>query len=163
MARAPSGKGVAVPANGDGVDADLPLTSDDPRIQRVLRYLEAELDRPIRLAELARVAAIERKYFSVVFKRETGWHCFEFVRRRRLKRARSLLDQTRMTVAEVADRVGWDVRTLQRASLKRTGLTPEEYRNRDRATLLVPVADHERVAPDEPRPLETRRRPRRGS
>ena len=108
-----------------------PLTSDDARIERVLEHLEAHLDRSVSLAELARVAAVEQKYLSVLFKRKTGWRCFDYVRYRRLARAQELLG--RATSEQVAGAVGCHVRTLERTFARHMGLTPGEFRLRETA------------------------------
>jgi AraC family transcriptional regulator len=114
---------------GDILNAcGLPLTSDDERVERVLQYLEAQPDRSVSLGELAQVAAVERKYFSVLFQRKTGWRCFDYVRHRRLARARDLLQ--RATAEHVAAAVGCHLRTLERDFARQTGSTPGSYRPR---------------------------------
>jgi transcriptional regulator GlxA family with amidase domain len=72
------------------------------------------------------VAAVERKYFSVLFRRETGWRLFDYVRARRLARAAELL--TERSVTGVAEAVGCHVRTLERSFTRQTGSSPAAYR-----------------------------------
>jgi transcriptional regulator GlxA family with amidase domain len=142
--------------------AERTLTSSDPRILRALDFIDNHLDRPVQLAEVARVAAVERKHFSRLFQRETGWRCSVLIRCRRLAYVQSFLVGSGATVAGVAAATGWDLRTMQRAFRKHTGLTPDAYRNAASVKslrLLVPLDDH--VPPPPPTiESETRQMPR---
>jgi transcriptional regulator GlxA family with amidase domain len=108
---------------------------------RALAHIEANLDRPVSLAELAKKAAVGRKHFSVLFRRQTGWLLFDYVRARRLSHAAVLLRDA--TVEEVARALGMNVRTLERACARICGISPAALRDatpNDLTSALAPDA-----------------------
>lgn len=89
------------------------LTSGAPaatpaQVRRVAEYLEAELERPIRLSELTKLTGTSARSIQAGFKKHFGCTPFELLRARRLERARTLLgrDDGR-SVEEIARTCGF--------------------------------------------------------
>jgi two-component system response regulator YesN len=109
----------------------------DPRICRALDYLVSHMDGPVRLADVAQAAAVERKYFSTLFRRETGKRCFDLLSELRVRSAQKMLERSRVGIGKVAASVGLSIRAFERAFRRHTGMTPGAYRRqvgRRRAT-----------------------------
>jgi AraC family transcriptional regulator len=80
---------------------------DERRLKRVLDYMDAHLDQPLRLERLAEVAAMSPFHFARSFKIATGSPPHVFVVARRMDRAAALLRATPLTVPRVAEAVGF--------------------------------------------------------
>ncbi|HET6736256.1 AraC family transcriptional regulator [Mycobacterium sp.] len=111
---------LAAPSNGPG------LTK--PELQRVRDLVEARLSEPLRLADLAAAVPMSPYHFSRAFKSTTGITVHEFVLRRRVEAARTLLERGGLLVAEVARRTGFtDASHLARHFRRRVGMSPARY------------------------------------
>ncbi len=116
--------------------ADVPALSpvgDAPReavrVRRVLEYIDAHLEEPLTVAELAGVAALGPSRFSRTFKATLGVTVWHHVQLRRCERAQALLRMTGLPVAEIARRSGFAHRSHLARSLRRyCGRAPGELR-----------------------------------
>jgi transcriptional regulator GlxA family with amidase domain len=78
---------------------------------------------------LAARVGMSARNFARVFRRETGTTPAAYVEALRIESARRLLEDTSVTVAAVAERVGMrHPETLHRAFVRRVGTTPDRYR-----------------------------------
>ena len=80
------------------------------QVQRVEEYIEAHLDAPFNIERIAEVTGISTRSIYRSFKRSRGYSPREFVRQRRLQRARQMLKeaQTSQTVTSVAYACGFN-------------------------------------------------------
>jgi len=101
-----------------------------PRIRkRVEDYIDANLDAPIRISDLAELADLSAFHFARMFKAATGEAPHGFLQRRRMERAKRLLVETQTPVAELALACGFSSQSHFTASFrKHAGLTPRKYR-----------------------------------
>jgi AraC-like DNA-binding protein len=93
----------------EGVDAERPQLStvEVEGLERVRRLLLARLPSPPTLAELARAAAMSETKLKGAFRVRFETPVFSFLRQARMDEARRLLLKERLTVTEVAQRVGY--------------------------------------------------------
>jgi len=104
----------------------------DPRIARVLGFLEANLHRPLSANDLARETGLSLSRFSHLFRLETGSSPARMLLRMRVTRAAELLDATGLPIKEIGARVGMEnAGVFGRAFRSFYGMTPSEFR-RDR-------------------------------
>lgn len=119
-----------------------PLPLEAPRgtlaateLQRLTEYIEAMLAQPLSLAELAALVHLSSHHFARVFKRSTGQSPHQYVLARRVERARQLLLNGDLPVAEIAALVGFADQSHLAAHLRRQlGLTPRQLRERARSS-----------------------------
>ena len=98
-------------------------------LARVIDYIDANLDEELSLKSIADVAEISPSYFLTLFKRSTGLAPHQYVMSQRIVKARALLKQTKMPIAEIAVRAGFsDQSRLTRLMRHHTGLTPRTLR-----------------------------------
>jgi len=102
---------------------------DDRRLRRAMRHVADRLGEEITLEGLAAGAAMSPFHFSRAFKAATGLSPLQYVIRERMDVAAVLLRTTRLPVAEVAHRVGYeDASRFGRHFARRHGATPGSYR-----------------------------------
>jgi AraC family transcriptional regulator len=99
------------------------------RLNRVMEYIEANLDREIALTALANTAGMSPHYFSELFKQSLHLSPYQYVLRRRIEYARQLLSQPDITVLEAAVRSGFSDQSQFTKLFRRiVGVTPTGYR-----------------------------------
>ncbi|MER9313262.1 AraC family transcriptional regulator [Mesorhizobium australicum] len=107
----------------------LPFTLSKPRLGRVRDYIEANLRRPVTLAELAGVAALSVPQFIRQFKASTGITPHQYLMRMRIERARCLLTTTDIPVMAIALDCGFATQAhMTRVFRTLLGTTPAAYR-----------------------------------
>jgi AraC family transcriptional regulator len=99
------------------------------RLNRVIEYVEANLDREIALSALARTAGMSAHYFCELFKQSVHLSPYQYVLRRRIEHAQSLLREPGVTVFEAAMRSGFSDQSQFTKIFRRVvGVTPTSYR-----------------------------------
>ncbi|GAA2749140.1 AraC family transcriptional regulator [Amnibacterium kyonggiense] len=107
--------------------------SDGDRIRAVQDHIRSNLTAPHTVGALARRVGLSASHFSAVFRRATGVPVMEYVKRLRSARARELLMTTDLTVAEIAERVGYaDAFYFSRQFHAVNGTSPRAFRARGR-------------------------------
>jgi AraC family transcriptional regulator len=100
----------------------------------VLDFIEANLQESIGLDDLAHAAGLSANHFLRVFKLATGETPYHFLRARRLERARQLLADNAMPLAELALECGFANQAHFTAAFSRElGISPGRYRRAVRA------------------------------
>jgi AraC-like DNA-binding protein len=104
-----------------------------PTVRRCIDWVDDHSDRRIRLEELADQCALSLPRFKQRFKDETGVPPGEFIVRRKVNRARSMLDQTDRSVTAIAMDLGFTSSQYFATVFRRyTNMSPSEYRRRSR-------------------------------
>jgi AraC family transcriptional regulator len=80
---------------------------DQRRLARVTDFIESSLEKPPSLREMAGVAAMSPFHFQRLFRATIGLTPHAYVMARRMERARRLLDDPGLRVADVASRLGF--------------------------------------------------------
>jgi AraC family transcriptional regulator len=100
------------------------------RLRRVLEYMQAHLDHELSLTALAAVVQMNPYYFSRLFKQSTGLSPHQYILQQRVEWAKRLLADARLSIAAVAQRVGFASQAhLTTAFRQRVGVTPPQYRH----------------------------------
>ena len=121
-AEAPS-SGWAVAACGDV--GSLPSC----RLRRVTEYIQQNLDKDLRLAELAALVYMSRYHFARLFKCSTGVPPHRFVIRQRIARASAFLATQDLPIARISQMVGFRTPSHFTTVFRRVlGITPGAYR-----------------------------------
>lgn len=98
------------------------------KLQQVIDYIDAYLDRDLSLQELSNLVQMSPHYFSTLFKQSTGTTPHQYVIRCRIERAKYLMAQTKLSLAEIAIQVGFvDQSHLHRHFKRLIGVTPKTF------------------------------------
>lgn len=96
---------------------------------KVNHYILAHLGEKLDRRTLARVAAVSPGYFSELFRQWTGTTTADYLRHQRIARARRLLEEGKLSMAEIAGELGFcDSCHFSRVFRAVTMMTPREYR-----------------------------------
>lgn len=102
---------------------------DDPRLRRVLDYIHDNLGSDLSLTSMAELAAMSGTHFAKAFKKSVGSSPLQYVIAQRLELASILLRTTKLGVAEIAWRVGYqDLSRFGQHFKRRFGATPAAFR-----------------------------------
>ncbi len=97
-------------------------------LQTVQEYIHAHLDQNIALSDLAAVANLSEFHFARLFKLTTGLPPYRFVIHQRVERAKLLILEGRLSLAQIAFDVGFsDQSQLSRHFKKIVGVTPKQF------------------------------------
>lgn len=96
-----------------------------PQVQRILNLLDAGIEGPMTVKALSLQVGISRRELLRLLQRETGQTPSEIINSRRLERARSLVRHSRLSLAAVADAVGFSSQShLTLRYRQKYGVTP---------------------------------------
>ena len=93
--------------------------------------MDAHFREDVRVGEVAEALHISRKYLCALLSREIGISTKAYLLGRRVDAAAELLRSTTMTVAEIAQEVGYeDYTQFSRMFRGRMGCSPQQFRKR---------------------------------
>jgi len=105
------------------------MAAGDELIARITAKVEASLPRALSVAALAKHFCVSERTLSRHVRRATGQSTVALIQGVRLRRARTLLESSRMTVERVAESVGYQGSTALRRLIKKVnGLNPSHFR-----------------------------------
>jgi len=105
------------------------------RLRRVRQYVQDNLHRELRLAELSGLVHMSPYHFARLFKRSTGVPPHRFQVLRRIDQARALLAARTSSIAAIARMVGFRTPSHFTTTFRRiTGMTPSAYRSGGQGT-----------------------------
>lgn len=97
-------------------------------LTKLAAYIEDNLERTIGLAEFAAVVNVSRFHFTRLFKRSTGYTAISFVEQCRIRRARELIAESDLPLAQIAIMTGFaDQSHFTRRFHRHVGLTPAVF------------------------------------
>ena len=100
----------------------------------VCNYITDHCTENINVDDLADLAGFSKFHFSRLFKQFAGVSCYEYLTRKRINHAETLLIQPDISITEVAMRSGFgSLSTFNRIFKAAKHCTPSEYKNLNRA------------------------------
>lgn len=100
-----------------------------PKIQKILDYMNSNLDQPLTLNDLARSAQLSKSRTRDLFRAHTSTSPGRYLTALRMEKARKLLETTSLSIRQVRASVGIKDRShFARGFKKKYGLTPSQNR-----------------------------------
>jgi AraC family transcriptional regulator len=114
-----------------GIAGDkFPTKLSQSKLRRAVQYIEDNLHRELALSDIAAALAISPGHFSHAFRQTVGLPPHQYVVKRRIERAKSLLRESDVPISEVANRIGCaSAGNFSVLFQRATGMTPRNYRN----------------------------------
>lgn len=101
-------------------------------VEKALEMIEARMQEPPTLGELASCSGLSSTYFSEVFKAVTGMRFQDYLMEIRLNKAKDLLKNINLRIKNIAHESGFkDPNHFCRIFKKKTGLNPTNWRLRN--------------------------------
>lgn len=123
---------VSVLAVTEGVGETRENPADEPHIlgSRIKDYIDRHYMEPITLQSMGEALRISPYYLSHVFKQMSGYSPVQYLLRRRIGEAQTLLITTELSVARIAEMVGYDSQSYFNLQFtKNVGMPPSRYRH----------------------------------
>ena len=99
------------------------------RMKRLTEFIEANLHRPITLAEMAELCTVSQFHFTRLFKKRNGMTPMKFIGIKRVERSKKMLQDTGLTLAQIAHDCGFSSQSHFTGVFRLdTGTTPAAYR-----------------------------------
>lgn len=103
--------------------------STTQKIGEAIIYMSEHLDEPVTISTLARLASLSPTYFTGLFKKQTGCAPRDYLHLLRIHRACQLLQNTGLTIKQIASCVGYqDQFHFSRQFKAFQGVSPSQYR-----------------------------------
>ena len=110
--------------------AALPLKSEDALVNRALTVMQANLETPLSIRDVARRIGCSQRRLETLVQAELDRTPQALYRRLRLNLARRLSEETDQSIAEIASRCGYEnASAMTRAFKAEFGQTPTGFRN----------------------------------
>jgi AraC family transcriptional regulator len=99
------------------------------KLKRLLAHIEDHLDQDLSITDIAAVAGLSPSHLKTVFREATGLPVHQYVLRRRVERAQTLLRESRQPINEIALATGFAHQShLARHMRRLLGVTPAEVK-----------------------------------
>lgn len=98
-------------------------------IRKVKKLIRSDLPGDLSVSSLADQVYVTPNYLSRIFKRLTGEGCNEYIVKKRIEKAKFLLETSSLKAGEIAGLIGYhDINYFSLAFKKQTGVSPTRYR-----------------------------------
>ena len=106
-------------------------TSVRERIDKSIEFMNGHLWQPLNIATLASLVNLSRSYYTILFRRVTGYAPMNYLNHLRMQRAVQLLNTTDLSIKQISDQLGFsDQFYFSRTFRKMHNHSPSEHRQR---------------------------------
>ncbi len=112
------------------------------QIRPAINYIDANYDKPIALADIARISHLSVSRLAHIFKEQMGITIIDYLTSVRIERAKQLLLATEQSCSEICFQVGYNNQSYFSRTFKElVGMSPRQFRarNQRREKISVPL------------------------
>ena len=114
----------------------LPQTDGNTYIAHMTKFIRLHIEEPFTIQDLADYMNLNRSYMTTLFKKHLGVSPHVYIENCRITKAKHLLETTTFSIEAIACSCGYAKSdSFTRAFLRRVGMRPKEYRQRQRRYL----------------------------
>jgi AraC family transcriptional regulator, arabinose operon regulatory protein len=119
----------------------------DQRVQIVLELIDADTRQNLKVTDLARCISLSPSRLHHLFKASTGTSLLQYLKVRRLQKAKELLETTTLNIKETMNVVGFtDASHFVRDFKRKFGTTPSKYKRHHLRSSCIKEAFFARAA-----------------
>ena len=101
----------------------------DRRLRQALDYIESNLGQNISLGDIAAVVGLSVSHFKILFRESVGLPAHQYLIRRRVERAKSLLGEGKLSISQIAFETGFAHQSHLARHMRRVlGVSPKALR-----------------------------------
>ncbi len=105
--------------------------TDDYTVRSVMKYCSEHFSEDILVKDICDNVFVSERYVSKIFVEKVGCSFREYINSLRISKAKQLLETTTMSITDVIYECGFkNQSTFNRVFLKKTGITPGEYKKK---------------------------------
>lgn len=102
-----------------------------PELQRALQFITENAHRPLQPSEVVKASPASRSKLQRIFREELGRTILEEIHRRKVNLAKQLLEETNLTIDDIAERCGMPgAPSFSRLFSQKAGMSPGRYRQK---------------------------------
>ena len=100
-------------------------------IQIIVDYIEININKRIKVKDIAQKFNYSESYVTKAFKKATGMPLAEFIRQKKIYKATSIISNDNLKIENIAEMLGFDsYATFNRCFKKYLGISPSEYKSK---------------------------------
>ena len=101
------------------------------KLKQVIEYINDNLDRQLKLNDIAQLIDISQYYFCRLFRESTGVSPYKYVIQQRVAKAKNALENSKLSLADIAYECGFSSQSQMTQHFRiSVGVTPKVYRDR---------------------------------
>ena len=101
------------------------------KLKRAIDYINDNLDKQIKLDDIAQLVDISQYYFCRLFNDSTGISPYKYVIQQRVAKAKKLIESSKLSLADIAYECGFSSQSQMTQHFRKcVGITPKVYRNK---------------------------------
>lgn len=107
--------------------------TDHAEINKIIAFMQEHYEQDITLSSMASFVSMDQSYLSGLFKRKTGETLTDYLHKVRIEQAKRFLEDTNLTIGEIAGKVGFaNDNYFIKIFKRREDCTPTDYRRLNR-------------------------------
>ena len=100
------------------------------KLKQAIDYINEYLNQELTISDIAKQVNISQYYFSRLFRKSTGFSPYHYVIQQRIAKAKQLIKQSKIPLADIALECGFSSQTKMTLHFRKlTGVTPKKYRD----------------------------------
>ncbi|MCU6709671.1 AraC family transcriptional regulator [Paenibacillus sp. J5C_2022] len=105
-------------------------------VKQIQRYVQANIAGDLSLTRIGEVVGHSSAYVSRLYKNNTGMNISDYINELKINKAKEMLVESSFRIQDISKLLGFDNdRYFYRYFKKATNMTPQEYRDRESASL----------------------------
>lgn len=118
--------------------------TEDSGLQDVIKFINKNINAPLEIKELAKIAKLSEAYFCTVFKNKFGISPNQYVNKIKVTKAKELMLYSDLNITQIADLLGFtSLHYFSKFFKKKEGVSPLEYIEKVKNDIRIDIDSEE--------------------